>query len=178
MTIPQRFDEIYDATRQGVLAFITAKCGRITDVGDIFQETYLELYRLLQRRGTNYIANERALVMRLARQKIFKHYSLIARVRQFMAFSKPPDDDESPDWTDAEADAFLTEEWVISRLLYENAKQLLRAKPQVVQKIFYLMYDVGLPLTEIAQVLSLSESTVKNKLYRTLKDLRSLMKED
>ena len=50
-----RFDEIYDSTRKDVLAFITAKCGRVADVGDIFQETYVELHKILVNRGLDYV---------------------------------------------------------------------------------------------------------------------------
>jgi DNA-directed RNA polymerase specialized sigma24 family protein len=37
------------------------------------------------------------------------------------------------------------------------------------------MYDVDLTIVEIAEVLSISESSVKNKLYRTLKEIRKLL---
>jgi RNA polymerase sigma-70 factor (ECF subfamily) len=59
--------------------------------------------------------------------------------------------------------------------MLDSAGQFLTTKPEDVQKIFYLMYDVGLSISEIAQALSISESNVKNKLYRTLKELRNLL---
>ena len=75
-----RFDEIYNSTNKAVLAFITAKCGRIADVGDIFQETYMELYRLLDKRGTDYITNEKALVLRIAKRKVARYYSFLEQL--------------------------------------------------------------------------------------------------
>ena len=69
--IQSRFDEIYNATHKLTLTFITAKCDRTADIGDIFQETYMELYRVLQKRGPSYIANDRAFVLRLAKLMIW-----------------------------------------------------------------------------------------------------------
>ena len=62
--IASRFDEIYNSTNKAVLAFITAKCGRTADIGDIFQETYMELYQILIKRGVEYVTNDKALVLR------------------------------------------------------------------------------------------------------------------
>ena len=49
--IASRFDDIYDSTNQAVLAFITAKCKNTADISDIFQDTYMELYQVLIKRG-------------------------------------------------------------------------------------------------------------------------------
>jgi DNA-directed RNA polymerase specialized sigma24 family protein len=38
--------------------------------------------------------------------------------------------------------------------MLDSAGQFLTTKPEDVQKIFYLMYDVGLSISEIAQALS------------------------
>ena len=43
------------------------------------------------------------------------------------------------------------------------------------KKVFYLFYDVGQTIPEIARALSMSESNVKHKLYRTLKELQTLL---
>ena len=171
-----RFDEIYDSTNKAVLTYITAKCRQIADVGDIFQETYMELYRVLDKRGADYISNEKAFVMRLARQKISRHYSLMERLRIFVSMTLTDDDGDEVDLADFEAEGFLTEDLVVSNVMYENALRAIKSKPEDVQKIFYLMYEVGLTIAEIAQALGIKESNVKNKLYRTLKELRDLLK--
>ena len=170
-----RFDEIYNSTNKAVLAFITAKCGRIADVGDIFQETYMELYWVLSKRGVDYITNEKALVIRLAKQKIAKHYSMIERLRIFVSITSENAHGEEVDLSGFEADSFLTEDFVINNVMYENARKFIKSKPEDVQKVFYLMYEVGLTIAEIAKALSIKESNVKNKLYRTLKELKNLL---
>jgi len=158
-----------------VLAFITARCGRTADISDIFQETYLELYKLLVNRGVDYVTHEKALVMRIAKRKIAKQYSLLERLKNFVSMTAVNEDDEEVDLTLFEADDFSTVDFAVNNILFENARQLIQLKPADVRKVFYLMYDVGLSIPEIAQALSLSESNVKNKLYRTLKEIRNLL---
>jgi len=175
-SIAARFDEIYNATSKAALALITARCGRTADIGDIFQETYMELYRLLQRRGTGYVTHENALVLRIAKRKIAKHHSLLARLKMFVSAIKVGEDSDTIEITDFEADSFCTEEFTINSLLLDEAMQNLMSKPESVRKAFYLMYDVGLTIPEIAKAMSISESNVKNKLYRTLKELREIIK--
>ena len=157
------------------MAFIIAKCGRVADVGDIFQETYMELYRVLDKRGADYVTNEKALVMRLAKQKISKYYSLMERLRIFVSITTANDNDDEVDLSDFEADGFLTEDLAVNAVMYEKARQFILSKPDDVQKVFYLTYNAGLTISEIAQALSIKESNVKNKLYRTLKELRNLL---
>lgn len=45
------FNQIYDETSQKVLVYITARCSSTDQIGDLFQETYMELYRVLSRPG-------------------------------------------------------------------------------------------------------------------------------
>jgi len=158
-----------------VLALITAKCGRTADINDIFQETYMELYNLLGKRGVNYVTHEKALVMRIARRKISKHYSLLERLKVFVSLTGSNEEDEDVKLTEFIADDFSVEEFVIDDILLENARKLIKTKPEDVRKVFYLMYNVGLTIPEIAQSLSMSESNVKNKLYRTIKELRDIL---
>jgi RNA polymerase sigma-70 factor (ECF subfamily) len=174
--IASRFDEMYNSTSKAVLAFITAKCGRTADISDIFQDTYLELYQVLDKRGANYVTNDKALVLRIAKRKIAKHYSLLERLRIYVSMNTAHKDEEETELADFAADTFLTEDFAVNQVLLETAKQFIQSKPEDVQKVFYLMYDVDLSIPEIAQALSMGESNVKNKLYRTLKELRNLLK--
>lgn len=175
-SITLRFNEIYDSTNKAVLAYVTAKCCNTVDIHDIVQETYVEVYRILDKRGTDYIKNAKALVLRIARQKLSRHYSLMERLRMFMPLTVTNENGDEIDLSDAEADSFLTEDFVVNQLILEEARHLIQCKPQEVKKVFYLFYDVGLSIPKIAKALSMSESNVKHKLYRTLKELRSLLK--
>lgn len=172
--IAARFDEIYNSTSKEALAFITARCGRTADISDIFQETYTDLYTLLIKRGTEYVTHERALVLRIAKRKLSKHYSFLERLKNFTSINYTKDNKEE-DPPEHEAADFSTEDFAVDHIMLENAKQLIKSKPEDVRKIFYLKYYMGLSIPEIAQMLFLNESTVKNKLYRTIKELRRVL---
>jgi len=170
-----RFDEIYDSTSRAVLAFITAKCRNTADISDIFQDTYLELYQILFRRGTDYVTNGKALVMRIAKRKIAKYYSFSERFKMFVSITAVNEDDEEIDLSDSLADDFLTEDFAVNQIMLEKIREYIRQKPEDVKKVFYLYYDVGLTIPEISRELPMSESNVKNKLYRTVKELRKIL---
>ena len=174
-TTESRFNEIYDLTHKAALTYITAKCGRTADISDIFQETYTEVYRVLLKRGVGYIAHDKAFVLRLAKQKLARYYSLQERLRMFVSSSTVNDDGDEVDLSDYEADIFLTEDFVVDSATLDEAREYIHSRPEIVQKVFYLFYDVGLTIAEVAAALKISESQVKNKLYRSLKELRSLL---
>jgi len=174
--ITLRFNKIYDDTYKAVLSFVTAKCSNTADIQDIMQDTYVELYQILQKRGVDYIKNEKALCLRLARQKLSRHYSLMERLKMFVPMFTTSTDGEEIEVADFEDEAFLVEDFAVNQIMLEEVRQFIEGKPQVVKKVFYLFYDVGHTIPEIAQLLSMSESNVKHKLYRTLKQLRALLK--
>ena len=170
--IVSRFDDIYNSTHKAVLVFITARCKRTADIGDVFQDTYMELYQVLERRGAEYISNDKAFVLRLARQKIARYYSLAERMRMFVSLNAITQDDEGSELLNFEADDFVLENFVVNQDLLNAVKELIQSQPEMVQKVFYLFYEVDITIAEIAKALAVSESYVKNKLYRTLKELR------
>jgi len=173
-----RFDEIYNSTNKAVLTFIIAKCGRVADINDILQDTYLELYQLLNKRGADYVTNEKALVLRIAKQKVAKYYSLMERLKIFVSMTTTNEDGEEIELSELEADSFLTEDFTINQMMFESVRKAIEQKPEVVKKVFYLFYDVGLTIPEIAKELSISESSVKNNLYRTINELRNILNKE
>jgi RNA polymerase sigma-70 factor (ECF subfamily) len=112
--IVSRFNEIYDATNKPVLAFITAKCGNTSDINDIFQETYMELYKILNKYGADYIKNGKAYIFRITKHQIAKHYSLLKRLQAFVSMTVKNDENETEEieLSDAEIVSFLTEDSV------------------------------------------------------------------
>jgi RNA polymerase sigma-70 factor (ECF subfamily) len=175
--VASRFDEIYNSTSKAVLAFITAKCGRAADVADIFQDAYMELYQALLKRGADYATNGKALIFRIAKRKIARYYSLAERLRMFVSISAENGDGEEADLSDFDPAAYSIEEYAVNQVMLDDARRFIMSKPEDVKRVYYLFYDVGLTIPEIADALSMGESNVKNKLYRTLKELRSLLAE-
>jgi RNA polymerase sigma-70 factor (ECF subfamily) len=174
-TVTERFNEVYNATYKAVMAYIAGKCGNTADMGDIAQEVYIEVYEMLCKRGVGYPRSDKAVVMKIAQQKIARHYSRMDRLRMLVPLRGENEDGDDDALTPQEVDAFMTEDYVIDQMMHDSARQIIRQKPEDVKKVFYLFYDLGLTIAETAQALGVSESNVKNKLYRTLKELRSLL---
>jgi len=181
--INSRFNEIYDSTNKTVLAFITAKCGNTADVSDIFQETYMELYQRLQKRGADYVKDGRSFTLRIARNKIARHYKLAERLKIFvsMTIKSENNEDKEMELSEADINSFLAEEnienYIVNQEILEDVRRFIKQKPADIGQIFYFFYEMDLSISEIAQALSLTESNVKHKLYRTLKELRELLNE-
>lgn len=180
--INSRFNEIYNVTNKYILAVITAKCRNTSDISDIFQETYMELYKILNKHGVKYVKNEKAYIYRIAKHQIARYYSLAERLKMFvsMTLKNNEDENEEMELSDADIDSFLkesVEDYIINQTMLDDIKHFIKQKPANVEQIFYFFYEAGLSIPEIAQALSLTESNVKHKLYRTLKELRNLLNE-
>lgn len=165
------FNELYDSTREKVLSYIIAKCGNTEDIADIFQETYTELVRVIQRRGIAHLEKPEAFVMQLAKRKIYRHYKLLER----WYGRKIEWDEAGPDREIGEPEEVSFEELVITKEIVERAADYLKQKDDLTKKIFYLHFYMDKRLREIAGLLDVKESTVKNKLYRTLKELKKYL---
>lgn len=173
--VTSRFNEIYNSTYITVLAFVTSKCKSTSDIHDIVQDTYIELYKILEKRGVDYVRNNKAILIRIAKQKLYRYYSLMERLRLFVPMTVTNEDGDEIELPDLEAEAFLTEQFTVDQIMLGDVRRLILQKPNDVRKVFYLFYDVGFSIPEIAKALSMSESNVKHKIYRTLKELRNLL---
>ena len=165
-TVTARFNEIYDATYTSVVKLVASKCGNVSDIGDLVQDTYMELYQTLCRHGEGYARNAKGLTLRIAKRKVAKFYAKAAR-QDVVSI------DDAQSYT--EQDAVGYEDFTVNAMMAEQARTILRQKPDDVQTIFALFYDVELSIADIAKTLGMSQSNVKNKLYRTLKELRAAM---
>ena len=174
--VNSRFNEIYNSTYKAVLAYITAKCQVTADINDIFQNTYMELYQVLCRRGVAYITDEKGLVFRIAKRKLARHYSIIKRMRTIIPIIIEHGEGCGTEISDIDLYDLSMEDIAVNQVLLDNAKEFIRQKPEDVKKIFYLFYQLGQTIPEIAKLLSISQSSVKNKLYRTIKELREIYK--
>lgn len=172
------FNAIYDDTYVHAARYVTARCGDTSDIADILQEIYLEVYRVLIRKGTRHIRNGQAFVMRIAKTKVYRHYKSAERRTKPFSFFAPRGEDgedggelELPDF-ERDLQTRDMEDGIAESLVAEEVWAALSRKSQDVRRIFYLYYYCELKLSEIAAELGLSESNVKHKLYRTLQELR------
>jgi len=173
------FNELYDKTYLRVVKYVTIKCSNPDDIADIVQEIYTEAYAVITKKGVNYINNENAFIMHLAKSKVYKHYSLAEKLKNIFSLTINLNNEE-----DSKNEAHIHElidfnepdivDKIIDQNIIDNVWQQIREKPKDVQKIFFLYYYCGMPLKEISKELKISESNVKHKLYRTLAQIRCL----
>jgi len=97
------------------------------------------------------------------------------RLKLFVSLTAFDEDEVGYEPADIDAHSVLIEDFAINQLLLDFVKQHLREKPDSVKRVFYLFYEFEMTIPEIAEALGISEFNVKNKLYRTLKELRELL---
>lgn len=165
----ENFQEVYDFTYNRVLSYIICKCRSFEDVNDIIQDTYLEFYKILQKKSPIAFENVTNYIIGIAKKKLFKYYGLLYRFSDFFIDINSENDIEIPS-------DFNLEENILEKLSSEEILEYLKSKDIKVFKIFYLYYYDELKISKIAEVLNLSESNVKNILYRTIQDIRKNVK--
>lgn len=166
----KQFNEIYDKTYSTVLKYVVIKCSNINDANDIIQEIYLELWRIINKKELD-VTNIKSYLIGIANNKIKKHYTLVQKFRTISIFSKNEND---IDLIDNVGDDFNLDRFIVEKEEYEKAWDYIKTKKnQDIPKIFYLYYNLELSIREISKELKVSESYIKNIIYRTLKELRS-----
>lgn len=169
----EKFNKIYDQTYKDIEKYVVCKCNNMEDVNDIIQDTYIEVYKKIVKNELNNSTN--SYIIGIAKNKLKKYYGLLYKIKRITIFKKENDEidllDNIPDKIDIEKIVLDTND--IDRIwIYLNSKKI------VIQKIFYLYYNLDLTIKEISMELNLSESYIKNCLYRTLKQLKEYLRKD
>lgn len=172
MTNLNKFNSIYDETYYDILKYIIIKCHNINDANDIIQEIYLEFWKILNKK-TIVKENIKSYLIGIATNKIKKHYTLIQKIKTISIFDK---NDKNIELIDNISSSIDIEDLIIKDEEYDLIWKYIKSKKnQNIPKIFYLYYVLGLKIKDISQELKVSESYVKNIIYRTLKELYSLL---
>lgn len=162
------FEEIYTKTYQSVLKYIVCKCRDLDDVNELIQDCYIALYKILQKRKFIIINDETAYMVGIAKNIIKKYYRNKYKDKlNFLYFSKDLEDSDIQIVSNINLETDIINQENINEIWkYLNDKNVLIAK------IFYLYYALGLKISEISKELKVGESTIKNYIYRTLKELK------
>ena len=164
-----KFNKIYDETNLELLKYVIIKCHNVNDANDIMQETYLELWKILNKKMLSDI-NIKSYLIGIANNKMKKHYSFLQKLKTVSLFEKNEKDMELIDTIEDKVD--------INNLIIKNDNwsmiwaYIKGKKNQDISKIFYLYYKLELSIKDISNELKVSESYIKNLLYRTLKELQ------
>lgn len=166
------FEQIYNDTYNYTLRYILCKCSNIDDINDLIQETYVELYKVLQRKKYIVIENYQNYIIGIAKKKIQKYYGLLYKVKASLILNNIDYKEyelEIPANINIEMD-------IITKSKAEEIWKYIKQKNTIVIKVFYLYYYLELKISEIANELNISESNVKNILYRTIKEIKKNIK--
>ena len=106
--------------------------------------------------------------MLICNRQLMKYYSAVRRLKERIA-ARSSREEESGDFPEV---SFTVEDSIIDRTTVEEIRSMLRRKPLVTQKVFFLYYRRGLTIRQTAELLEISEGAVKSHLYRTLEEIR------
>lgn len=166
----EEFETIYQNTYSKTLRFIIIKCNDIDNVNDILQDTYIELLKIIKKKKVLEIENIDSYIIGIANNILKRYYHKKKKDNVISYYSENKQENE----IDIK-DSFDLEQNIITK---ENVKEVwnyIKSKDLTTTKIFYLYFAMGLKISEIAKELTITESNVKNKIYRTLKELKKYL---
>lgn len=164
------FEEIYQNTYSKILKFTIIKCNNIDDVNDIIQDTYIELLKIIKKKKVIEVENVENYIFGIANNIIKRHYHKKKKENIISFYSE----NESANNLEIE-DSFDLEQEIITK---ENVKEVwkyVKNKDLGTVKVFYLYFALDLKISEISKELEIGESNVKNRIYRTLKELKKYL---
>ena len=151
-----KFDVVYNESYKDISRYVVLNANNIGDVKDILQNIYLEVYKNSDK------VSDKNYVFGIAKNVLKKYY-------RFKLLRK--DDTEI---TDNIKSNINLEKTVMDKFDTELVWKYLKKKNNNIAKIIYLYYYEDFTIKEIANSLNLTESNVKNYIYRTLKELRRI----
>lgn len=168
----KEFDKYYYETYQDILTFVVCNCSNIEDVKDIVQNTYLALYKKLEKKEV--INNPESYIKIIAKHKISDYYRFKYKTKLVSLFSNY----QNKDLIDTIPANIDIENMILKKDTLNKAWKYIKKKKSIIAKIFYLYYYNNSSINEIAAILNLSQSNVKHYLYRTIEELNIYLKED
>lgn len=166
----KEFNEVYSDTYEHVLKYVICHCSNISDINDIIQETYFSLYKALLK--DNHIDNILNYVIGIADKKIKDYYRKSYRLKRTTSEIITTNDIEDVDLLELIPSDFDLENIVFTKLEEERLMNIINTKDPLIGKIFYLYFYFGYTIKEVAKTLNISESNVKSKIYRTIKECK------
>lgn len=154
-----KFDKLYNESYKNVLKYVICNCSNMEDVKDIVQNVYVDLLKKINKIN---IDNGNAYVMGIAKNKV-KLVNLFSKDEEFDMTCNFPDDFDLQD-------EFIKKEDI--KFIWD----FLKGKKAIVFKVFYLYFYEDMSIKDVAGLLKISESNVKHYLYRTLNELKVVMK--
>ena len=159
------FEQLYQETYPDVMKYVVCHCSNIEDTKDIVQNIYLHVFKNQKRIP---IGKAKKYILGISKYKVKDYYRFRYKEKMIAFFSHTEDSfpvESIPDSINIEAS-------MLERYDINQVWEYLKRRPVIISKVFYLYYYLELTIKEIAQELHVSESSVKNYLYRSLQELR------
>ena len=161
------FEQIYQEHYNNTLKYIIIKSNSLSLVNDILQDTYLELYKKLKKGKIN-VTDINSYILGFA-NNIIKRYNRKNPIKIEISFEENFENTLS---NDIDCDELLSINSDIKEIF-----EYLNQKDDLTKKVFELRYSFEMKISDIAKSLNIPESNVKNRIYRTIKEFRSIYME-
>lgn len=125
-----------------MLKYVILNCQNIDDVNDILQETYTQLFRIMQKQE---IIDARPFIFGIAKNKLKRHHSYTSKLKKIFV-NKNINDDE---FIDLISSNYNLEDHLLNKLTEEEIWSYLEKKKPLITKIFYLYYTEDITIKEI-----------------------------
>lgn len=160
------YSGLYRATYRRMYGYTVSNARSLSDIDEILQNAYLSCWKRIK---TGFRPDDpESYVFIAVKNSLRSYYRLKRRESAELAFTDDPDSTDnglaellSEDISDAVADK-ITADGIWRELFTGDG---------LTARIFLLYFRQGYTIAESAKCLNVSESTVKNRMYRTLKTL-------
>lgn len=165
----KKFERIYQDTYKHTLKYIICKCNNLNDVDDIIQETYLELFKVIQENRK--IENYQSYIITIAKNKTIKYFELHKKTNTISIFQE---NDNEKYMIDLDAGIDIESDFIKKENIDEIWNYLKNANADIA-RIFYLHFILDMTFKDISKELEVSESTIKSSLYRMIIKLKNFI---
>lgn len=171
MDIESYFNHIYSDTSVEILKYIIIKTGNAAQVEDIVQSVYQSFYARISAKGYGDIRSPRAFLFKLAEKELSRHYKRKA-VKKEMETCLEGVEEYVAD-VGVDFDEIMEAKEKMSAI-----GDIVSKLPLVSYKAFVLYYYYDMTVSEIARNLGISESNVKDRLWRARNTVRKNIRGD
>ena len=137
-TNEEEFDEIYNNTYKKIQMYVTCKCSKTDYIVDIIQEIYLHIYKTICRKGVDFIKNQEAFAMQVAKHKIYSHYTFMEGFKNIISIDSKSNDEYINEDVENMENFFENEleKSVISKDKLELVWNYIQGKNEATKKVF------------------------------------------
>lgn len=154
------FDEFYHRTYNDVLKYVVMHCRNSEDIDDIMQNIYIALYHAIEK---NKPVSD-VYIFGIAKNKVKDFYRF--KYRHKVTYLE----DETVEPVSEEN----IEKDILLKATAEEIFNYVKRKDICTFQVFFLYFQEDYALNEIAEELNISLSQVKNKLYRTINEMKEV----